>query len=207
VQDVPTIDDAIAFLHANLCGTIRFESEFRPIKIVVQPDGKLVASVMSAMLQSFDTTLYLTDENESGLHLEVSLEEFQPKGDDALLCDRWQIYHGEPPDVRWARISIDAARFAGLFLDGDALMLANPLAECSSKVLREVNADKVSLRRFCAEHAGMEIDEPVLVGVDAYGFDVRRAFDVIRIPSEDLLENEADLREELRRRGFSLGAR
>ena len=53
----------------------------------------------------------------------------------------------------------------------------------------------------------MEIDEPVLVGVDAYGFDVRRAFDVIRIPSEDLLENEADLREELRRRGFSLGAR
>ncbi|MSR41489.1 MAG: hypothetical protein EXS10_06260 [Phycisphaerales bacterium] len=207
MQDEPTIDDAIAFLRANLCGTIRFESDFLPIKVVVDQDGKLIASVMVAMLQSFDTSLYLPDENDSGLHLGVSLEEIQYKGDDARCCDRWQIYHGEPPDVRWARISIDAARFAGVFFDGDALMTGNPLASCANSVLREMNANKPALRRFCAEGASMEIEDPVLVGIDPYGFDIRRVFDIIRIESEDLLESEADVREELRRRGFSISDR
>ncbi len=204
MQQEPTVDDAIAFLRANLCGTLRFESDFLPIKVVVDQDGSLIASVMAAMLESFDTTLYLPDENESGLHLGVSLEEFQPNGANAHRCDRWQIYHGEPPDVRWARMSIDAARFDTIFIDGAAMMRVNPLAACSNHVIRAVNANRQALRRFCAEGAGFEIADPVLVGVDPFGFDVRRAFDIVRVESEELLENEADLCEELRRRGFSL---
>ncbi len=207
MQQEPSVDDAIAFLRSNLCGTLRFESDFVPIKIVIDQDGCLIASVMAAMLQSFDTTLYLPDENVCGLHLEVSLEEFQPKGEDALRCDRWQIYHGEPPDVRWARMSIDAARFDSLFIDGEAMMRPNPLAACSNHVVRAVNANRPALRRFCAERAGLEIEEPILVGVDPFGFDVRRAFDIVRVESEDLLENEQDLCEELRRHGFSLEGR
>ena len=42
---------ARAFLRAHLSGTIAFDGEFVPIKVVVAPDGALIAPVMVAMLR------------------------------------------------------------------------------------------------------------------------------------------------------------
>lgn len=192
------IAGARAFLRANLTGTIGFDGEFVPIKVVVAPDGALVAPVMVAMLRSVDVVLFLPEESDEAMQLQVTLEEIPESGDTAALCDRWRIYHGEPEDVRWARISIDAAKFRGMLFDGLALMEANPLAAAEARICRKANGEmRDALRQACLAVAKVEVEDPRLVGVDPLGFDVRGRFDVIRLPADPPIVDEADAVEAL----------
>ncbi|MFM7052913.1 MAG: DUF2470 domain-containing protein [Planctomycetota bacterium] len=192
------IRDAQQFLRSHLAGTIRFDDEHVAIKVVVAPDGTLVAPVMVAMIRALDVALFLPDEDAESMHLQLTLEEIRDSGDDAALCDRWRIYHGEPEDVRWARLSIDCARFGGNMLDGLALMQPNPLAKDEARLCREANgAKRDALRKAAARAAGMDIEDPRLVGVDPLGFDVRGRFEVHRIPVEPPLVDADDAIEAL----------
>ena len=185
--------EACQYLRTHLTGLIGFDGEFVPIKLVVAPDGALVAPVMVAMLRSFDTALFLPDEGEDAMHMQVTLEEIHDRGEHAVLCDRWRIYHGEPEDVRWARISIDAAKFRGLMFDGLALMRPNTLADIESKICRRVNTEmREALKAAVAAVAGLEVEDPRLVGVDPLGFDVRGRFDVVRLPADPPISDGDD---------------
>jgi hypothetical protein len=190
---LPAIELALEFLRGHLSGLLRFDGDVRPVKIVVADDGRLVAPAMVAMLRSLDTTLMLPDEGDESLHLHVTLEEFEEAGPHGALADRWRIYHGEPPDVRWARMSIDAARFEGVFIDGEALMWPNPLARALPAICRALNTGFAdALRAACLKTASLAIERPVVVGVDPLGIDVRGAFDVVRLPADSLLRSQAD---------------
>ena len=187
------ITGARAFLRGNLAGTIGFDGEFVPIKVVVAPDGALVAPVMVAMLRAFDVVIFLPEEGDEAMQLQVTLEEIQDAGDFASLCDRWRIYHGEPEDVRWARISIDAAKFDGRMFDGLALMQPNALAEAEPRVCRKVNAEmRELLRKACLAVAEVEIEDPRLVGVDPLGFDVRGRYEIVRLDANPEIADESD---------------
>lgn len=175
------IDRAHAFLRAHLSGRLRFDDNAIAFKIVVAPDGKLVAPVMVAMLQALETVLEMPDDAEQNLHLMVSMEPFTEEGEHGALADRWRIYHGDPPDVRWAEMTIDAARFDGHFIDGEALQLPNPLAAHEPAILRRLNEGDRALLKHACEHANVRAGQPVAVGVDDRGLDVRRAFDVVRV--------------------------
>ncbi len=187
------IIQAREFLRAHLSGSIGFDGDFVPLKIVVASDGALIAPVMVAMLRSFDITLFLPDEGEDSMQLQVTIEEIFDKGETAAMCDRWRIYHGEPEDVRWARFTIDAAKFRGRMFDGSVFMVTNPLAECEAKICREINAQRRdTLKAVAASLAGLEIEDPRLVGVDPLGFDVRGRFDVVRLPADPPIADEED---------------
>jgi len=189
----PAVENAIAFLRGHLSGILRFDSEHRPIKIIVAPDGHLAASVMVAMIRSVDTTLCLPDEDDESMHLHVTLEQFDENGPKAAFADRWRIYHGDPPDVRWATISIDAARFNGLFIDGEALMRPNALAASEAAICKALNAAHTDLvRTACLTSAEVGMEKPIVVGVDGSGIDVRGAIDIVRLNAPIELHNEAD---------------
>lgn len=193
MSEAEIITGARAFLRANLTGTIGFDEEFIPIKLVVAPDGALVAPVMVAMLRALDVVIFLPAEDDAAMQLQVTLEEIQDSGEHAALCDRWRIYHGEPEDVRWARISIDAAKFDGRMFDGLALMEPNALAEAEPRICRKVNAElRGLLKQACLRVAEVEIEDPRLVGVDPLGFDVRGRFDVVRLDADPEIVDEAD---------------
>lgn len=190
---LPAIELALEFLHGHLSGLLRFDGDVRPVKIVIDDEGRIVAPAMVAMLRSLDTTLMLPDEEDESLHLQVTLEEFEESGPHAALADRWRIYHGDPPDVRWARMTIDAARFEGLFIDGEALTRPNPLSASLPAICRALNNGHAdALRAACLKVASLGIERPVVVGVDPLGVDVRGAFDVVRLPADDPLRGEAD---------------
>ncbi len=187
------LTDAQAYLRANLSGTIGFDGEFVPIKIVIAPDGTLVAPVMVAMLRSFDVVLFLPAEDDAAMQLQVTLEEIHDRGDHAALCDRWRIYHGEPEDVRWARLSIDAAKFDGRMYDGVPLMEPNRLAEAEPRICKHINSGmRDLLQKACKLVAGMELEDPRLVGVDPLGFDVRGRYEVVRLEADPPIVDEHD---------------
>ncbi len=176
-----TVDMTLETLHANLKGFIRFDGDRIPIRVIVAPDGWLVAPVMEAMLGAVETVLELPDDGETSLQLMVSLERMDADGEHAGLCDRWRAYHGEPDDVRWARMQIDASRYLQWFVDGEALIIANPLASDEASLLKMINAKpRTFLKAFCTA-VKVSCEDPVAVGLDPGGIDIRRAHDVARL--------------------------
>ena len=176
------IDKTLDFLHGHLSGFIRFDGDRVAIKVIVANDGHLVAPVMESMLRSVETVLELPDDGDESLQVMVTLERMDPEGEHAGLCDRWRAYHGDPEDVRWARMQIDASRFREWFVDGEALMVANPLAAEEMSLLKALNAQPRNfLKAFCTT-SRLPCENPIAVGLDDAGIDVRRAHDVVRLP-------------------------
>ncbi len=195
---------AVSFLRSNLAGLIRFDTEYLPIKVVVAPDGRLVAPVMESMLLSTDCALYLPEEPEDRkdevIQLMVTLDRLEEHGAEGPLTDRWRIYHGEPEDVRWATMSIDFCKFGEYAFDGEALMWPNPIADGEAGLCRRVNENLIDrLRDAVLREQDLEIDDPRLVGVDGLGADVRGRFDVVRLefptPVDDVDSAERTLTE------------
>lgn len=125
------------------------------------------------------------------MELMVSLEPLEESGPHGHLTDRWRIYHGDPPDVRWAFLSIDAARYEGLIIDGVGLMRANPLAGIEAAICREVNGQRRDLLRAATlRQREIDLENPCLVGVDPGGFDVRGSFGVHRLQAEAPITDE-----------------
>lgn len=206
----PVIADACRHLRGNLAGILRFDDETLPIRFVIAPDGRLAVSAMVAMLRSGDVSLAIPDEGEDALEVMLSLEEFSESGPLAALADRWRIFHGEPPDVRWATGTIDAGRFRGYFMDGEAFSLSNPLAGEEASICSEANASLrpqlraaalAEARRRNRSPAEWGLDAPTLVGVDPDGFDLRGAYGILRIESDAPMAGREAALAELRRLG------
>jgi hypothetical protein len=149
---------------------------------------------MYAMLDAVDTVLFVPQFAEGAMELQVTLMAIDPEGVEAASVDRWRIYHGEPQDARWARLDLDAARHDQMVIDGEALSRPNPLRSDEARLCREINQNqRDELRRVCQRCAGADVEEPILVGIDANGFDVRRRFDVIRVRSTEPMRGGEDV--------------
>ncbi len=71
-------------------------------------------------------------------------------------------------------------------------MKENPLAGDEAKLCRTVNKERRdALTRLCRK-SDADVAEPLLVGVDPLGFDVRRRFDVVRVPAVEPMLTIAD---------------
>ena len=196
----PELRPPLGWLHGHLSGLIRFDENVLPIQVVIDKEGRLVAPVMVAMLTAGETVLYLPDEDDSSLHVMVTLEQFEETGPDGHLADRWRIYHGEPDDVRWAIMHIEAARLDGVFYDGDGLLVPNLLGGVEASICRWANENLVDgIRTACLREREIEIKEPRLVGVDQLGFDVRGRFEVVRLDAPTPMGSETEAREALER--------
>ena len=187
-------DEAYEFMRAHLAGRIRFDGDRVEIRVAPTPSGHLVAPVMVSMLRSVDVVLELPDDGDDSLELQVTLEQITEDGPDGALCDRWCFYHGEPPDVRWARIQIDAARYKGYFVDGQALMRENPFAAQEPALCKELNAHCREAVIRAAERTGTHrLADPKVVGVDPWGIDARAQVGIARIPASPPFASPAEV--------------
>jgi len=187
-------DDAWAFLRSNSTATLKFGEHTKDVSYVICPDGLLVIPAMVAMLQPSDTLLFVPEYMEDCMEIHVSLSQFTAEGKNGARADRWQVYHGEPPDVQWAMLDIDAARFHEMFIDGDGLCRENPLASEEPAICKELNTNKQDkLRVLCKTKTNVDVTNPTVVGVDALGIDVRAPFGIVRVPSNAPLESPADV--------------
>ena len=193
MDDPQAVEDAYRFLRSHTTGDLRFDERFRPVRYVIAPDGRMAAPVMTAMLQADDTVLFVPEVIEDAMELLVSLTEFEPDGEHGALTDRWRIYHGDPEDLYWAFIQIDAVRYHKMVIDGEAMTIPNPLADEEARLCKQINeAHRDELRKICQVIVQAEVENPMLVGVDRLGFDVRRRFDVLRVDAPKPMNTAAD---------------
>ena len=193
-------ENAYRHLRGHSCAEIRFEEHIRHLPYVFHQDGHLVAPVMVAMLQALETVIFVPEATENALEVLVTLDELDEHGPEGAITDRWRIYHGDPPDVRWARMNIDAGKLEGSVIDGSALMRANPFAAEESRICKHMNEDHSAYLRILALHfAHIEIEKPVMIGIDPLGIDIRGRFDVVRVNTTESMQNAEDARAVLKR--------
>ena len=150
------------------------------------------------MLDAVDCVLFVPENIDGAMEVQVTLERLDPDGVLGALTDRWRIYHGDPEEGAWAIADIDAARHDGSVYDGLAMQRENSLADREPGLCRMVNTThRDGLRALCERLAGVDATAPLLVGVDPCGLDVRRRFDIVRLPIEPPIENAETAEERL----------
>ena len=177
-------DAAWLYLRSNSTATIKFNEYTHDVSYVINHEGVLVIPAMVAMLQPCDIVMFIPEYCEDCIEMHVSLKEFKEEGEYASHADRWQVYHGVSPDVQWGMLEIDAARFHEAFIDGEQLQRENPLGELEPALCKELNENKVEqLMEICKKHTNVAVQDPIVVGVDPLGFDIRASFGIIRVPA------------------------
>ncbi len=171
---------ALAHLRAHHEATLIADETPWPIRYVLER-GALLFPAPPATLEAEDLTLFVPEEepaHDDELQLMVTLQE-QDAGPGP---DRWRAYHGEPRFSRWGVAAIQGARFAGHVLDPELLAIASPIAQAEPRLIRILNADRGRLAMVCKVIAGVAPAEPLAVGIDDLGIDIRARLGIIRLP-------------------------
>ena len=189
-------DVAWAFLRCNSTASLRFGEHLHNIVFAIGHQGEIVISAMYAMLQPCDTILYVPDYSEDCMEMHVSIRQFSEHGEEGHLADRWQVYHGTPPDVQWAILEVDAARFHEMFIDGEGLQRENPFASEEPALCKQLNTShQAQVVKACSTNTHVDVKNPLVVGIDPLGIDVRASHGIIRIQFETELHNTSDVLE------------
>jgi hypothetical protein len=163
-------------------GDLRHDELTTPVRFVPASDGRLVAAVTAGILAATDCALAMPDEHAPAMELTVTLDELEATGAAEAETDRWRIYHGNPTHSRWAAMTLEAARFQGSIIDGDALQRSNPLASIEPRLCGILNREHHdAVRTTMQRELGLEPEDPRVVGVDPLGLDIRNRFDVVRV--------------------------
>jgi hypothetical protein len=186
-------NNAWAFLRSNSTASLSFgENNFETSYIII-PDGRLVISAMVAMLQPCDMVMYVPEYADGCMEMHVSLEQFKEDAENGGFADRWQVYHGEPPDTQWAFVDIDAARFHEMFIDGESLLRENALSAFEHTLCKTLNEHQDVVRKVCTSKTNVEVTNPFVVGVDPLGIDIRAPFGIVRVPADCPFDSSEDV--------------
>jgi hypothetical protein len=175
-------------------GVLAFDDLVEEVLFVLDPSsGEPVLPVSAPALSAQSVMLYAPDDalaNPDCLQVHASPEEIDPNREDA--CDRHGAYFGRPAHARWARLRVESAKRLDVVLDGDLVRLANPLRRYEGALCKAVNANTRSLALACERNAGVLPEQPVLVGVDPWGVDVRARFGIVRLDFEQPASTPAE---------------
>ena len=179
-MDARWTDPALAALRANRGAVLVCPSHTRPCRTIIDDaTGLPVTAIDPVDLAGDEHVLLVPGETDPILHLLVEASELDAgKG---VIVDRWCAYHGSPDGSRWVAWHVACARFGSDVIEADRIIVPNPLGDRVPTLCRGLNADGRRLSRLCeATERGQE-SEPVAVGVDPLGLDLRGRFDVIRV--------------------------
>ncbi|HCT46489.1 MAG: hypothetical protein CMJ35_03880 [Phycisphaerae bacterium] len=175
-----TLVRARTLLRSHTTGTLLCDgTPYEALYIIDPSDGALVVSAESEMFEADDCVLVIPEDRfNAPIRVTLSLKEEPESGS----TDRYLAYHQRQQRPRWARGKIAFAKVdSGGVADGDALMVPNPLNASISSLCKRLNNDPKALREVCLLLSKVKIEQPVAVGVDEEGCDVRAEFGVVRV--------------------------
>jgi hypothetical protein len=184
-------DAALEFFRSHRLGVLLADELAEPIRFVTDAAGRLVFPAIGAVLAAESLVLFVPEEAPDGDELQLMLSAEEANAEDEA-CDRWRTYHGEPRLSKWAVCTIEGAKLAGEVVEHEALAAPNPLRRDEGRLCRMLNADRPALVAAVRRRLGVEISDPLAVGVDSGGFDVRARFGIVRVPFDRSAPNAQD---------------
>jgi len=183
--------DELRRLRRHRTGDLLADGTPTPVRFII--DGRSGAFVLPAERSFFEadeTVLWIPRERYESFQVLVRLEPLEHEFDEAK--DRYLAYHGKHEAYRWARASIESARREGVVSDADELMRVNLLHAEETRLCKLLNADKDRLARLCEDMVKTRPRDPVAVGVDEDGIDVRASVGVMRLEMPRRARNADD---------------
>jgi len=171
---------ALSHLRAHHTGLLFADDTTHPLRFTLD-QGRIVLPDPARITLAESLTLFVPREDpddEPELQLMLGAAELNPS--DAAT-DRWRVYHGDARHSRWAACLIQGARFAGEVIEHEPLAAPNPLAPVEPRLCKDLNRDRARLASLC-KPLGVEPRDPVAVGVDPEGIDIRARFGILRLP-------------------------
>lgn len=190
---IDTLKRARSLLRAHTTGTLLCDGIPTPIAYIIDPStGGLILCAEHEMFEADDCVLAIPEDSFScPMRVNLMIEEMP----ESIASDRYIAYHLRQDRPVWARGQISFAKIdSGGVADGEQLMTPNPLLDALPHLCKRLNADRKALREVCKLLTRAEIENPIAVGVDEEGSDIRAEFGVVRMnwpgPVEDADECE-----------------
>ncbi|MFG0286144.1 MAG: hypothetical protein ACF8R7_17140, partial [Phycisphaerales bacterium JB039] len=117
---------------------------------------------------------------------------------DEAQRDRGRAYHGPDRRGAWALGAVESLRLrispGPAVLDGPDVLRPNPLRDDVAQLVRYANRDRTRLADAVRARLGSASIEPVAVGVDPWGLDVRARFGPVRFEFDCEADHAAAVR-------------
>jgi hypothetical protein len=181
--------EAAAHLRRNREGVLLADNLAIPVRFVVEGEaGRIVFPADGTIMGAEELVLFVPGEapendNELQLLLSAGLA-------SESAADRWRAYHGQPTFQSFGSFAIEDSKFDGVVVEA-AISGPSPLVPIEGRLCKRLNADRARLAKACLRISGVEVKEPLAVGVDGHGVDVRARFGIVRIEFADPVDNQA----------------
>jgi hypothetical protein len=86
--------------------------------------------------------------------------------------------------------NIEAGKTETQVFSGEELSEPNLLTACEHRLVKALNADRALIAKACSRLRGVDVADPLVVGVDQLGVDVRARFGVLRLEFGSLCGDE-----------------
>ncbi|MHA7814143.1 MAG: hypothetical protein ACX94C_12240 [Phycisphaerales bacterium] len=171
---------ARSLLRAHTKATMLCDGTPYQVAYIIDPgSGSLVLCTEREMNGADDCVLAIPEDTFScPMRVNITIEDMA----EGHESDRYMAYHMRQDRPNWSRGVISFAKIdSGGVADGEALMKPNPLLDAIPHLCKRLNADPKALRELGRLLTKVEIENPVAVGVDEEGCDIRAEFGVVRM--------------------------
>ncbi len=170
------LETARDVLARNREGALLIDGSPFDVRFIDDPaTGDLIAPLPREATETTDLTMFVPEESFEALQLLVTASPIA----ECSLTDRWCAYHHAPNHPVWCRVTIDSGKHERWVFMGEALGRPNPIADDEAALCRMLNEDKPTLASVVERVVGVEIPDPVCVGVNERGLYIRGKFSVV----------------------------
>lgn len=156
-----------------------------PARFVIDDhSGRLILFAESEAREAESPALLIPEESEPEIELLLDTGGAETAPTESQR-DRWRAYHGAERRGEWGTASAESVRLRAspgpAVFDGPEVLGPNPLRADVARLIREANRRPSLLAMAVRARLGEVSTEPVAVGVDPWGLDVRARFGVVRL--------------------------
>lgn len=172
------------------CTLLFDETPFETQCMIDPRSGQFLVATVNDAFQASDVTIACPrDSFDTRLRISIQLD--QTVSEEQY--DRFTAYHLPATTPLLACASYEYAKLdSGEVITPDQCSLINPLVDQYGPLCRTLNTDRDRLSHLCLSISGVEHEQPLAVGVDPDGIDVRASFGLVRLKLPDQIVNPDD---------------
>lgn len=187
--------DALCFYRRHSHAVLRADELILPRPFVKAADcGSPVLALPPGIEDADSVVLFIPDESDRSLQLLVEVEWLDPRAD--ARADRLLIYHARADNHSIALLRVLDAKWPDAVdhapeVDPSAFIVPNPFARLEPSLCKRLNADRAALAHMVTSLASFTPFDPLVVGVDPDGLDLRTRTGILRLEFAERVDEPA----------------